>query len=70
MHPVAIILDVLIVISAIHIWTLIGYIVLHFLHEFETGDNELVNCFFWPMLIVFWIKLSVNEALKDYKENK
>jgi len=69
MHSIDIIINTFIVLFSIQIWTMIGYGILSCLEEYETTDSELLSCFLWPVIILSWINIKINDFMdKNYND--
>lgn len=65
-HSIELITSTFIVLFSISIWTMIGYGVLSCLEDYETTDSELISCFLWPVIILSWMNLKVNETIDKH----
>ena len=66
MHPIEIVINTFIVLVAIQIWTMIGYGLLALLEDcYEATDSELLTCFFWPVILLSWVNIKLNEQLDN-----
>jgi len=70
MHTIDIIINTFIVLIATQVWTIIGYLVLTCLEDYETTESELLSCFFWFVIILSWLNIKVNEAVDNLFEDK
>ena len=58
-HTIDIFINVFIVCFAIQIWTLIGFIILSLIDNYETMDSNLLTCFFWFVIVMYCINIKL-----------
>lgn len=65
MHAMDIIINTFIVLSAIQVWAIVGYVIVSFIDEFETAESHLLTCLFWPLIILNWIDIKLNNYIES-----
>lgn len=64
MHTMDIIINTFIVLLAINLWTMFGLLVVCLLDDFEATESHLLTCFFWFLILFYWIKIRIEEQIK------
>lgn len=63
-----IIINTFIIILAVNLWTLIGWVIFCFLDNFETTENHLLTCFFWFTIVINKAIVEIERIMNKYFE--
>lgn len=61
MHSMDVLINTLIVLAALQAWTLIGYLIITMMSDFETLENPILSCFFWVIVLANWAHIKILE---------
>ena len=63
MHAMDIIINTFIFLLAVNLWTMFGWFIVCLLDDFEATESHLLTCFFWFLILFYWVKIKTEEYL-------